>query len=46
MKVDSVDNSRAVLYGTGERPMTAEDLHYMPAEFVPVTPGTPLSTLK
>lgn len=46
VKVDSVDNSRAVLYGTGERPMTAEELHYMPEEFVPVTPGTPLSTLK
>jgi hypothetical protein len=45
VKVDSVDNSRAVLYGTGERPMTAEELRYMPDEFVPVTPGTPLSEL-
>lgn len=46
VKVDSVDSSRAVLYGTGERPMTDEELHYMPDEFVPVAPGTPLSALK
>lgn len=46
VKVDSVDNSRAVLYGTGERPMTAEELHYMPDEFTPVAPGTPLSAIK
>lgn len=46
VKVDSVDTTRAVLYGTGERPMTDDELRYMPDEFVPVTPGTPLSTLK
>ncbi len=45
VKVDSVDASRAVLYGTGERAMTAEELQYMPDEFKPVAPGTPLAEL-